>query len=199
MYTTQAKIEALFGVTLTTAQINALNDVINAVTSYIDNYTGKSFEVSSKELRYFNGNGCREMIIDSFLTADMEVETLNINGSVERTLSKGPSNDYIVYPYNRSEKNKLILTRNSSVGRFSCGDANVRVSARFGASSTVPADISLVATKLSYQLLRTDIPQGTQLTAVRLGDYSASYGAINEAAQSLGVNTVLDSYRDIEI
>lgn len=198
-YTTQAKIEALFGVTLSASQLAALTDVVSAVTRYIDTYTGKSFEVSEKELRYFDGNGRSKLLIDSFLTASMQVEVLNQNGSIQRTLSKGQHNDYIVSPYNTTEKNELILTRQGSLGTFPCGDARVRVSAKFGASTSVPADISMVATKLAYQLLRTDTPQGTILTGVTLGDYQASYGAISKAAESLEANTVLDMYRDIEI
>lgn len=197
-YTTKAKIEALFGVTLTSAQNSALTDVIAAVQAFIDGYCEQTFE-SVRETRYYDSAGSCELITDNFTTGSMAVEVLNSNGSVQRTLRKGQSNDYIVSPYNVPTKNKVILTRTGGLGSFPCGKAQVRVSALFGFGSTVPADISIAATKLSYQLLRTDTPEGTQLSSVRLGDYSATYQVLNDAAQALGLMTILDSYRDIEI
>lgn len=198
MYTTQAKIEALAGVTLSSAQVAALSDVISAVTSFIDNYVGKSFE-ASMQTRYYDGNGRENLLIDSFVTAGMGVEVLNVNGSTQKTLTRGHSNDFITSPYNQTEKNELIFTRNGSFGAWSKGRHRIRVSAKFGASTSVPADISMAATKLAYQLLRTDTPDGTQLTSIRLGDYAATYAVLTEQTNFLGVKSILDAYRDIEI
>ena len=205
-YTTQAKIENMFGITLTAAQAVAMIDIIAAVKIFIDRYVGKTFEAVN-EARYFDWNGGRTFEVDSFV-GSATIQFLNSDGTVARTLTVGADHDYIVAPYNNSsdgssEKNTIMLT-NSGWGSsgwwwssLPSGTRAIKVTANWGYSTTVPADIQLIATKLAGLSIQEE-NEGI-LTSIRLGDYSASFGTVDKVAGTFSVEAVLDSYRDIDI
>lgn len=203
-YTTQAKVENMFGVTLTAAQAAAMTDFIAAIKVMIDRYCGKTFEAAT-ETRYYDGNGRSSLLIDAFVGDPSSVQILSNTGAVEKTLTIGKANDYITGPYNAgpggsAEKNLLILNENSSYGKFPERLQSVKVVASFGASTSVPADIQYASTKLAGLMLQEN-GEGI-LTSIRLGDYQAAYGGIEDALGQEGfggVSDILDSHRDIDI
>jgi len=206
-YSTSTKVSNMFGITLTAAQSAALVDIIAAVKIFIDRYCGKTFEAPS-EARYYDWHGSREIVIDSFV-GNITVEFLNADGTTARTLTVGADHDYIIVPYNNqpdglTEKNTILLTNSGWSGStgwwyssLPTGTRAIKVTGSFGASTTVPADIQLAATKLSGLMLQENT-DGI-LTSIRLGDYQAVYENVEKAAGTMGVMDILDSYRDIEI
>lgn len=194
-YTTQTKVEQMHGLTLSAAGAAAVADIILAVKSFIDRYCGKTFEGAS-ETRYYDGNGKRQILVDSF-TGSPTVTILNTDGTADRTLTEGHSSDYVTEPYNSTEKNMITLTGNGWYGDFPKGVQRVKIVATFGASASVPADIQFAATKL-VGLLYQDMNEGV-LTSIRLGDYSATFAAIDEKKDTMGITAILDQYRDIDI
>lgn len=207
-YTTEAKVENMFGVDITGGKSTALIDIIAAVKTFIDRYCGKTFEAVS-EARYYDWCGERRIVVDSFVGNPTALEFLNPDGSVARTLTIGADEDYIIAPYNSdssglAEKYEIILTNkgwSGNTGWFYAGLPTgikaIKLTASFGASTSVPADIQLVATKLAG-LLSQENADGI-LKSITLGDYSATYDSIEGAARAMGVIEILDSYRDITI
>lgn len=196
-YTTQAKIENLFGITISGGGISAITDIIAGVKAFIDRYCGKTFEAVS-ETRYYDGNGKSCIIIDSFVGSPT-VTILNSDGTVDRVLTEGQANDYIIAPYNSTEKVQLLMTGFGWYGSFPGPLHRLKVVATFGFSATVPNDIQYIATKLAGDIYNKSLTQTGLLKSVTLGDYSASYDNINTLASSLAVFDVLDLYRDIDV
>ncbi len=194
-YTTPTKVEQMFGLTLSGASLAAVNDIILAVKAFIDRYCGKTFE-SASEVRYYDGNGKHCILVDSF-TGTPTVLVLNSDGSTDRTLTEGQGNDFITAPYNSTEKNEIVLTGYGWFTAFPNGKHRIKVTANFGVSASVPADIQFAATKLAGQMYQ-DANEGV-ITSIRLGDYSATFAAIDEKKDAMGITTILDSYRDIDI
>jgi len=187
--------------------------LIAAATKWINNYCGKTFE-SASETRYYDGNGRNRLLIDAFTGTPTEVTLLNYDGSDDTTLAEGASEDYVAYPLNATEKNELVLMPNASRGIFARAFDNilddnppgdfdmkrlVKVTANFGASASVPDDVSLAATMLVAKLIERGSHAGGEIQSEKLGDYSYTLKAMDEEAQIMGVNQILDAYRDIEI
>lgn len=193
-YTTEAKIESYLG-TSVDATLAAM--IISWVTAWINKYTGKVFEAVS-ETRYYDGNGRESILVDSFVGSPA-VTVLNTDGTTDVVLTEGQADDFIVAPYNSTEKFQLIL---SSSGRYCAwpkGAHRIKVVASFGVSNTVPADIEMVATKLASSLITNASAAGGAVKSQSLGDYSVTYGDLDATAKATGVTETLDQYRDIDI
>lgn len=196
-YTNEGDIEKYLGVDI--SGLSAfITTVIAGVTKWIDNYTGKSFEADAEETRYFDGDGSREIIIDSFTGTPSEVKILEVDGDVRNTLDEGHGNDYLAYPLNETEKQRLVLTSNASVGNFPNRIRSVQVKAYFRVATSVPEDITLAATMLAAKIIEKSL-KGGPIKSQKVGDLSFTYNNIDEVAEPLGIYNILDQYRDIEI
>lgn len=193
MYTDQGKIEKYLQTTIDSSMTATLNDWIAAVKIWIDKYVGKSFEGVS-ETRYFNGNGLDTLLIDDFIGTPV-IELLDSEGNVDSTLDSG---DYLVYPLNTTVKNTIALSVGAPYSRFSSWQKRVKVTAVFGYSAAVPKDVELAATMLVSRIFNGGSTDGT-VKSESLGDYSITYGEIDSMAELMGVTSILDHYRDIEI
>lgn len=192
-YTTKAKVDALFGTNIDNTLFTSL---LASVKAFIDRYCGKTFEGVS-ETRYYTplkGSNC--LLVDSF-TGNPTVTILNQDGTTDRVLTQGQASDFITAPYNSTEKNQLELTGLGWYTHWPCWKHSVQVVATFGGSAAVPSDIELVATQLVGRLAADGVSNGKKAEA--LGDYSVSYGEVQDSATEMSVTTILDSYRDIDI
>ena len=195
-YTTKAKIEKVIGQDIPVAYNTAITDWIASVKVWIDKYCGKTFEAASED-RYYDGNGLRELAVDSFV-GSATVLILNPDGTTMQTLTQGQADDFVTWPYNDTEKNRLVLMSEASIGAFPTGKRRVKVTATFGGSSAVPADIELIAFKLVGSIY-TKGQDGGPVSSETLGDYSVSFAKIDEEAEALGIYNTLNEYRDINI
>lgn len=198
-YTTIAKVEGLIGKTIPASLSATVNEWIAATKVWIDNYTKTTFEAASSD-RYYDGNSEGSLFVDPFVGA-AAVVLLNPDGSTLSTLTEGIASDFITYPLNTTAKSEIRFTRNGTYYKFPKGNYRVKVTATWGKSSTVPADVELAATKLVAELVNGNFGQG-DLASVTLGDYSLTYNKIgvDEAAQkAMSAMNILDHYRDITI
>jgi len=195
MYTTQSKVEQYLNTDLSAVSSEVLK-WIASVQAWIDKYCGKTFEASS-ETRYYDGNGKQRILIDSFI-GNPTVAILESDGTVHLSLTEGPAEDYITYPLNESEKNELVLVTTANILSFLRGKRRLRVTATFGASSAVPADVELAATKLVASIVEKRT-KGGETKSEKLGDQTISYKDIDEEASALGIYNILDQYREIYV
>jgi hypothetical protein len=214
-YTSRQKVEQYIGDDLSDIASEVTN-WIASVKAWIDRYCGRTFEAAS-ETRYYDGNGKSRIFVDPFVGTPTEVSLLNLDGTTHATLTEGATNDYVAYPLNSTEKNEIVLMQGAAIRRFTRAyfedilddedigrsDAEedrrlLKVTADFGASATVPADVELAATKLVAQIAEKRL-KGGPLASESLGDYSHSFGEFNETADALGVYNILDQWREPNI
>ena len=196
MYTTQSKVEQYLNIDLSAVSSEVTN-WIESVEAWINRYCGKTFEGTSVT-RYYDGNGKQRILIDSFTGTPTEVSILEIDGTVHLTLTEGQSEDYIIYPLNETEKNELALVTSANILSFIKGKRRLKVTAVFGASAAVPADVELAATKLVASIAEKRT-KGGETKSEKLGDQTIVYKEIDQAADALGVFNILDQYREIYV
>lgn len=196
MYTSKGIIQRYLTTDIHSSFDSQISDWITAVTNWINNYTGKTFETASAD-KYYDGNGLKFLPVDTFVGSPT-VTILNIDGTTDVVLTEGHANDYVTYPLNETAKDEIHLTANARYTTFPKGIRRIKITADFGYASSVPKDIELVATKLVAEIIREGL-KGGKLDRVQLGDYEAQFKDIDEKADALGIYNILDMYRDIII
>jgi hypothetical protein len=211
-YTTRDKVEKLINEDLSGID-STVTAWIASVKAWIDRYCGRVFEAAS-ETRYYDGNRKDRILVDPFV-GNATVLLLNYDGSTWMTLTQGTGSDFLPYPLNATEKFELVLMPNARVGIFARAfenildevdgetDADVKrlvsVNATFGGSLTCPADVELAATQLVAFLAKTRTGGGSgTVKSEKLGDYAITYSdnEMDEAANALGIYSILDGYRE---
>lgn len=195
-YTTEEKVEAYLMINIDPSQSDNVDDWITAVTQWIENYTGRTFE-AAVATKYYDGSGTRELDIDPVISITT-LQTLNTDGTVDTALTEGHASDFLLFPLNESPKYTIKLVLSSSIGVFPKGMRRVKIVGNFGQTSTVPKNVELAASMLVGKIIKEGI-KGGQSSAESLGDFSISYQKVDEAADSLGIKNILDQYRKIEI
>ena len=172
---------------------------IASVKAWIDKYTGKTFEAAVASTKYYDGNGTDRIFVDSFIGTPTEVSILDGEGNVAQTLVDGT--DYRAYPLNSTDKDQIVFfgPTDSWPGVYPNGNYKLKVTADFWVSTTVPADIELVATKLVGSIAKQRSASGGGVVeSEKLGDYAVKYNfqAVDDAATALGVFSILDGWRE---
>lgn len=196
MYTNRTLIEQYLGNDTDFSGIDSfVTTVIGAVKSYIDVLTGTTFEGASS-LKLYDGDGANSVFVDPFTGTPSLVRILEDDGSVVATLVSGAANDYLAYPLNSTVKNEILLTGNGQLGRLGRGQ-RLEVTATFGDTATVPADVQLAATMLAAKVLQNNIPvDGQNKQSESLGDYSVTYATnqVSSAAATINAELLLAPY-----
>lgn len=148
MYTTQDRVESYLKRVLTSDEVNLLESAIKYMSSYIDGYTNRSWsDVDTEDeeeveatLRYFDGNGRKELWVDDF-TALESISLLDSNGNSISELVT--DTDWLLYPSN----NTLYESVRLRGYYFPYGSSTVAITAVWG-SGDVPDDVVMVCTAL---------------------------------------------------
>jgi hypothetical protein len=179
---------------------------IASVKAWIDRYAGRTFEAAATT-KYYDGNGSDRIIVDSLVGTPTEVSILDSQGNVQQTLVL--NTDYLLYPLNTTEKYEIRFIRAldweywegfDEWPIFYKGDKRLKITASFGASTAIPADVELAATKLVAKIVENRLAGTTgSVKSESLGDYSVSFGDIDDQADALGVFNILDQWREPSI
>ncbi|MFW6173526.1 MAG: hypothetical protein ACOC5T_07270 [Elusimicrobiota bacterium] len=187
-YTTKEKIEAYLGETISTT----LTDYIQAVTNWIDLYTGTTFEAETGT-KLYDGLGGKEIITDDFINLT-KIEILDRDGDILHTLDS--DDDWYLYPANSDVKNRIVInSANAPISVFYKRNQNVKVYADFGYSEDVPDDIALAATILVGNILKDNDVDLKDKKSEKIGNYSVTYKDIEAVSERLKVNSILDHYK----
>jgi len=200
MYTTKEKIENYLMTNIDSSFDTQITNWISAAQLYINNYVGKSdgFEETVESIKYYDGNGERELDIDECIEIT-SIEILESNGTdVEYTLSEGQENDYITWPYNELPIYRLRLTNVAEVGSFNKGKKRIKITAKWGHSSTVPKDVELVATILTSSAIEPGL-KGGKIKSEKLGDYSVAFEMMEDSPNILSTLRILDHYKTFKL
>ena len=207
-YTTRAKIEESTSIDFSDISNEQVTEWIQAVSRYIDLYTGREagFDAGDSDtVRYFDGNGQREIIVDNFITIT-NLQILAYEGGIDDvdfSLTEGKGNDYVTFPYNCTPKYKICLEPSSSASNFEKGKKRIKITAKWGYSEDTPADISTAATLMVTDILNRVKGKGDKVTSESLGDYSIAYEnlGLEDGMINLGANVkqILDRYKLLEL
>jgi len=190
MYTSKSFIQNYLLVNIDTSFDTWIDEMISAADAYIDNYCNTSFE-SSTETRYFDGNGSNELILDDLLTVT-SLQFLDSNGvDLDDTLTE--SDDFFLYPYNETCKHKIVLNPEGDQAEFPRGSHRIKITGTWGKSSTAPADIKLVSTKLVAGIIEVGKSGEVTLKSEKIGEYAVTYGELKESSQD--ITDILNRYR----
>lgn len=197
-YTTKAKVENYLNIDIAPSMDAQITEWIAAVKRYIDRYTGTTFE-GVTETRYFNGNGSNELVIDDFVSIS-SIDILKYDSNdVEYALVEGNEQDYLIHPFNDATKYRVILNGNSHINKWPDSPRRrIKITGVWGVAQTVPEDVSLAATMLVAGIIEKGLKGGT-VQSESLGDYSVTYKVMDDISNVMGVNDLLDRYRDYSL
>ena len=200
-YTTVGAIEKYIMIDIATTQEAQVEEWINAAENYIDNYCNRPngfLEDTTDVVKYYDGNNKRELDIDDFTTLTSVLILEDQGDDTEYSLAEGAEEDYITFPYNTTPKYRLQMTKNSQPGIFFSGKKRIKITGKFGFATSVPADIKLAATILASKVVEKG-QRGGDVAEERLGDYTLTLNALNEAAIEMNIKQLLDRYKIIEL
>lgn len=185
-YTDQTAIENYLLQTIDGSFLTQLDEWIAGIELYIDGYTGRNFIAdSTATTRLYEGKLSNKLLIDDCVAVTV-VEQGDTYGEVFTVINSG---DYQLLPYNDIPKNAIGLKR-------TIWDYGVhRITAKWGYSTAVPADIKFVATVLVAGILNVQIKTGAAKKRESIGNYSVEYTTDQGIADYARACGILDGYK----
>ena len=192
MYITEGDLENFILQDIDSSYSAWISSIIDMVGGYIDNYCGTDFMGGNAgEDRYFDGSGTNELYVGDF-QAVTAVSLLDIFGNTISNLTE--NQHYFTYPLNQTVKNMLVLN-GGFYGIFPKRRRAVKVTGTWGyGASNVPPEIKAAAIKLAAKLINEGL-RGGQVKTENLGSYSITYKDVDEQADAMGINDILDGFR----
>lgn len=198
-YTTKDIIQNYTGLTISSSLDTQFGAWIEGVEHYIDKYTGRNFKADADATpRLYDGDGEQDLLIDDCIEiTKVEIGNDSYGGSFVE-IPNTSADRYITYPENAGVKgsaiSKLLLTSRY----WPEGMQNNRVTAKWGYSADVPADITFAATVLVAGIYNNQ-SQGSsgQLKQERIGNYTVAYDTDNNKTLSdfERVKEILELYK----
>lgn len=158
-YTSKARIVNYLMTSIADTFNEQIDEWIESAESYIEKETGRVF-VADEEFsdRKFDGDGDNFLLIDDCIEINLvEVD----DGEVE----------FLQYPANSLPITMIKLDKS----KFSRGNQNVTVNAKWGYSEEPPADIILAATILAAGIVSNGINKEGKTQSETVGPYSVTY------------------------
>ena len=149
---------------------NQVDDWICSVEDYIDQQTGRNFIAATvATVKLYDGDGSNEILIDDCVSVT-DLEILTTEGEVVLdTLVQGE--DYFLEPANDTPKQSIRLYGY----KFTKGIQNIKVTAKWGYSTAVPADIKFAATVLVSNIINFSNQSEGEINNMSIGSYSVSF------------------------
>ena len=185
-------VDASFESQVATTWLSTVEDIIDKFTgrNFIadDPGTQKIYEVKLEHAvdiaRTFPS--IRSLIIDEAT----EVEDLQID---DDDIASG---DYLVYPPNDTPKLQIVL-RDTSTAVFTLDQQNIKVTAKWGFSATVPSDIEFAATVLLAGIVQHSWSSEGEVESVTMGRVTLAYKNKKEISDFESVREILKTYRKV--
>lgn len=146
-YTTTTAVKAhMENMSSTTAYDSLLSSLITRASRAIDRYTLRepgAYSVDADEVRYFDGSGTTEQMIDELSTTPT---TVAVDESGSRTYTSWASTQYDLWPYNADQFGQpyIALKVNYLTGDkdvFYAYPKSVKITGKWGYSTSVPDDV----------------------------------------------------------
>ena len=165
-YTTLALVKSSLGIPdAVTSEDTAINAAIGAADALIDNYTGRTFEVSATSVRTYTPRTASILDVDDIATATGLVVKVDNDqdGTYETTLTV--TTDYVLD--GNDEPYRMLTNVNNGWPLSIYGRPTIEVTAKFAYSETPPDNIKQAALLMSCRLYqRKASPLGFQAGAI---------------------------------
>lgn len=202
-YTSEAKIEDYLLQNIDPSFSARIADWIEGVENYIDKYTGRNFIASdTATARLYDGDGEDSLLIDDAIQVTLVEVGNDSYGSSFSTVASSGAGRYFLDPANYSADGVPIRKITLSAGVFPCGKQNNRITAKWGYSAAVPADISFAATVFMAGIINQQRGgAGDKVVREKIGNYDVTYSEDGEdsLADFRKAMSILDSYKKLRI
>lgn len=194
-YCTKTDVENYLQVGIDSSLDTQITAWISAVENYINRYTDRNFEASTM-IKKYDGKGRNYLNVDDLLSISSVWFVSNDSTADGGSQQISTSSIYLYQNSdpNKTPYNKLQLAPTSTRLVFPYGHQNIYVHGSFGYSSSVPAEIKVVATKLVASLVNVGKNDG--VAQYSEADLSISYISFERLINmDLGVKEILDWYK----
>lgn len=169
-YTTRQEIENYLLITIDPSFYSQVESWIEDIENHIDNITGRNFKADATATkRVFDGDNSSSLLIDDC------VEITEVKIGTDTPLNKdesGIEDDYFIYPANHFPKTRIKL-----VGGYfpSYPMQTNQVTAKWGYSVNVPADIRQAATIMVAGIINYSWNAEGEVKSMNIGSYAVTY------------------------
>lgn len=194
-YTDKTKIENYALTTIDSSFDTQVDEWIESITRYIEQYTGRVFIAdSTAKARLYDGNDRQILNIDDCVEVTKVEVGNNIWGdSFTEQVNTGSTPEYYTLPANDSSLEIPIRQIGLRNRLWIAGHANHRITAKWGYSATVPEDIELATTILVSGIVNANRTGGSGgIKSEKIGEYSVSY---KDNAEEVKVKEILNNYK----
>lgn len=199
-YTTEEKIEQYTLTDIASSFSAQIALWIEAVENHIDLITGRNFIAdSSASARYFDGDDEYDLLIDDAVElTEVAVGEDDYGGSFTVMNATGPSR-YFAEPANASAKGQPITKLVLQSRPWPQGKQNNKITAKWGYSVAVPADIEFAATVLVAGIINAQRKDTKEISSEKIGNYAVTYSSDKEKGDFEQAMTILQKYTKILI
>jgi len=175
-YTDKAAIENFLLKNIDSSFDSVLDDWIEGVENTIDLVTGRNFKADTDATtRVFDGDGTSKLLIDDAV----EITAVGLGndgyGGTFRTVGATGANRYFTEPVNHLAHKCPITALVLNSDKFLIGRQNQQITAKWGFSVAVPADIKRAATVFVAGIINQNSPGASEVKSKRIGDYQVTY------------------------
>lgn len=198
-YTDKTSVEGYMLQNINESYDSQLDEIIEGIENVVDNETGgRNFIAdSTASARVYDGDDTNELLIeDAVEITKVEVGEDDYGGSFSEVASSG-ADRYFKEPSNNSAKG-VPITKITLLARvFPSGIQNNRITAKWGYSTAVPADIKFATTVLVAGVLNQLRGGGQNVLSEKIGNYAVSYNADSEdsLADFKRAKSILEKYK----
>lgn len=202
-YTTEEIIENYLLQNIDATFSDQIDSWIAGIEKIIDQYTGRNFIAdSTATARLFDGDGRQDLLIDECVAVTKVEVGLDSYGNSFLEISASGADRYFTYPANATLKSVPIHKISLNARGWAPGRQNNRITAKWGYSATVPADIQFAATVFVAGILNQHRQGGDEIKSEHIGNYTVTYNT-DQGANSFGdfenAKRILDSYKKLNI
>ncbi len=192
-YTTKTKIENYLLKTIDASYDTQIARWIEGMEQVIDKMTNRNFIADSiASARVFGGDGTPELMIDECVAiTKVEVGNDEFGSSFTEVPASGAGR-YFSYPENATLKGVPFYKVSLFGDAFPCGMQNNRITAKWGYSAAVPADIEFVATVFVAGIINQQILGGDEIKSEKIGNYQITYNTDNDNDSWADFNKAMD-------
>lgn len=202
-YTNKGEIENYILNEINETYDDQLDSFIAGVETTIDQITGRNFIAdSSATARLYDGDDTQELLIDDCVEVTrVDVGADSYGGTFVEVASSG-ADRFFSYPANHLVSGVPIRKIVCNSRNFPSGMQNNRVTAKWGYSVEVPADIKFVATVFVAGILNQSRQGGDEVKSERIGNYTVTYNTDskeNSWADFEKAKMILEKYAKINL
>ncbi len=187
-YTSKDRVEALMLIKIKPEWQEYFDIFLESAENYIDTFTGRNFVADTEfSEKVYDGDGSREIIIDDCVL----IEKITIDGGTVLN-----PDDILTYPANQIPKIRVVIPKEIN-SYFSRGNQNIKVSAKWGYSVSVPKEIEFAATVIVAGMINYAYEHNSEVQAESIDDYNVTYNRKEDWVKYERVKEILEKYKKI--